>query len=522
MALPNYPNNPTLGQQFVVGTNTMQWDGEKWKVLAQADLNLRNDLVAGTAYIGNKLSADVAIAADIALGNFVTPDQFFTGDAENPNADYLTAFMAAVATGKRVLMQKEYGLSNQLNLVEGSKVSGMNRVSTGLRRLALGAAGAVLAFSANGVELSNFKVDAANLGGAPDARLNCVAVNGEAKRFNISQVDVYNGTGYGHVTFGSESNPQIEGVYNDCYVANCQVLFEQIGALDVTLYDCDGLGTEGRTLSIFHPYAGSKKVTYVNCHGRGFAGAGIEVIVTNGHPLGPFTFINSSINIVGTTSAIYSLVLGDTAAQVDMHFQGGSYKTTAGQSVTIGTAGKFKAVGTEFIGAGGFNCPTASPLNDIELGCCLIEAEANSATGGTYALITNGSNPRVIGGKIIAKNSLAGGAFAVLGAATISKETVLVPAPAQPPNIPYIAQSAGVTAFQIDASTTGFQNIGLPVNTVREKVVFKCSISNSTDAYLSGADNVSWAMTGPDAIRVRYVGNSVANLLLHYEIGILP
>lgn len=44
MALPNYPNNPSLNDTFVVGENTYQWDGEKWKALSNADASLRTQL----------------------------------------------------------------------------------------------------------------------------------------------------------------------------------------------------------------------------------------------------------------------------------------------------------------------------------------------------------------------------------------------------------------------------------------------------------------------------------------------
>ena len=46
MTAPNFPNNPTIGQQFVVGNNTFQWDGEKWKALSNADNSLRTQLAA--------------------------------------------------------------------------------------------------------------------------------------------------------------------------------------------------------------------------------------------------------------------------------------------------------------------------------------------------------------------------------------------------------------------------------------------------------------------------------------------
>lgn len=46
MVAPNYPNNPTLGQQYVVGNKTFEWDGEKWRALSNADASLRSQLKA--------------------------------------------------------------------------------------------------------------------------------------------------------------------------------------------------------------------------------------------------------------------------------------------------------------------------------------------------------------------------------------------------------------------------------------------------------------------------------------------
>lgn len=54
MALPDFPNNPTLNEQFTVGTNIYQWDGEKWKALSNADNSLRTQLadVESTVLVG--------------------------------------------------------------------------------------------------------------------------------------------------------------------------------------------------------------------------------------------------------------------------------------------------------------------------------------------------------------------------------------------------------------------------------------------------------------------------------------
>lgn len=44
MALPNYPNNPSVNDTFVNGGVTFQWDGEKWKALSNANNSLTAQL----------------------------------------------------------------------------------------------------------------------------------------------------------------------------------------------------------------------------------------------------------------------------------------------------------------------------------------------------------------------------------------------------------------------------------------------------------------------------------------------
>jgi hypothetical protein len=481
--------------------------------------------VGSQTLVGGMTAENVALAADISLGNFVTPEQFFTGDPNSPSADFTSAVNAAIGTGNRVLLSRIYRVSQQITVPSNRTISGMSRDSTGFFRSALGDVGAVVAIAGNNVTLTGFRVDANNVGSAPSNRVNAVSI-GAFQGFYIAQVDVYNATGYGHVTFGSEANPNVTGVYEDCYAENCQVLFEQIGALNVSLNNCEGLATAGRTLSIFHPYAGSKTVTYVNCHGRGVAGAGIEAVTTAGKSLGPFTFINCSIDIAGTTSAIYTgVVSGDPTANVNMSFFGGTYKTSQGQSVTLQTRGKFRAFGSRFEGYGGFNCPAiSSDLAATELSGCDIVAELNDATATVFAMITNGNNPKISGGSITAKNNLAGGAQAVLGGAIISRETRLIPAAASQ-QVNFVAESAGVVKMQTDSSTLGFAIINLPVNqNDPSKIVVSLSINNRGSAdYLPQADNISWKLSGGGtSITVRYVGNNPDNLWLCYRIGIMP
>lgn len=497
-------------------------DGSAW--VYRGDATVRAALADGSANIAGFTAAQVAEAADIAIGNFVTPEQFFTGDINNPDADWLSAVNAAQATGRRILLRRIYGLSAAVTITTAAPISGLSRKTTGFKRLpaTLSSDTTVLAFSKNDVTLSNFMVDGNNIGEGTGQRCNGLSITGSAKRFNITSVDAYDCTGYGHVTFGVEANPQIEGVYNDCYSENCGVLFEQIGALDVSLYSCNGLGVAGRTTDIFHPYAGSKRVRYFDCHGFGAAGGGITAITTNGHALGPFEFIGSSINIVGTTSAVVTGTASGAAAPVTMIFHGGSYKTSGGQSATLQTNGIFKAFGTEFDGPQGFNCPASTPDQAvIELHGCAVRASQDNATGQVNAIITNGCVPKLIGGSVSAFNTLAGGRVAVLGAAVISRETTLLPAAASQ-QVSFLAESAGVVPLQTDAATLGFQTINLPINSTRDKIVAAFSLSNNTDAYLAPF-SLNWSVAGGgNSIVVRISGVSPTNLNLHYRIGVLP
>jgi hypothetical protein len=487
------------------------------------DLEARLAGVSSAVSIAGVTAAQVAEAADIAIGNFVTPERYFTGDTENTNADWLSACVAALATGRRVLLSRIYGLSAQLNIPANGKVSGRSRNTTGFKRVGASAGGAVIAFNGNNVTLSCFRVDAMNIGSAPSNRLNAVSVNSPAKDFNIMQVDVFNATGYGHVTFGTEANADVSGRYYDCRSENCQVLFEQIGAADVTLISCIGVGTEGRTTDMFHPYAGSRRVTYIDCHASGVSSAGISATTTSGFGLGPFTFINSSIDIVGGGSAVVSSTVSGAQANTEIYFHGGRYKTSVGQSATISNRVIFKAFGTRFEGPGGFNCP-AVPANEviIELVGCQTIASLDSAGAQTNAIITNGSFPKIIGGSVEAYNNLAGGKVAVLGNALISRETDLIPTSTARP-FRFIAETAGTIALTVDGATTGFAVVNLPAVAARDKLVVTATISRSTDTYSSNFDTLTWSVTNSDSsITFRYAGNDTTNLRVHYTISVLP
>lgn len=108
MALPDFPNNPTLNEQFTVGTNIYQWDGEKWKALSNADNSLRSQLadVDSTVLVGGVEAKDLNINSQ-----HLTPEQFFQEGDIDDTASFLR-LSAALVDGSRVEFQKrEYVVS---------------------------------------------------------------------------------------------------------------------------------------------------------------------------------------------------------------------------------------------------------------------------------------------------------------------------------------------------------------------------------------------------------------------------
>ena len=226
----------------------------------------------------------------------ITPEHFGAGPSLDISDDGPTR--KALIHPLPCRLSRHYHLSSVVSPPDGKVIHGINKQSTGLIATSNfsipGAASSVLEVVSN-CNYSNFTVDANNANGGGSKRLNCCPVGPNVKNFHVSDVDVYNSTGYGHVTFGSESDPQVTGYYENCHGYNCQVPFEQIGALDVTLVKCTAEGVAGRTLELFHPYGGSKNVTYISCRAWGESGAGINILTTNGHPVGPIRFIDSSM-----------------------------------------------------------------------------------------------------------------------------------------------------------------------------------------------------------------------------------
>ena len=131
------------------------------------------------------------------------------------------------------------------------------------------------------VAIHNLTIDANKL--SPDGfRLHGCFMR-EVVGFEISGVDVHNATGYAHIAqgvLGSVDPPTSSGTYTDCYAYNSQVYFEQMACNGVTLTDCharDGDGDIGGE-GYFHPLAGSKNITYIDCTGYGYAYSGFNLL----------------------------------------------------------------------------------------------------------------------------------------------------------------------------------------------------------------------------------------------------
>jgi hypothetical protein len=451
----------------------------------------------------------------------VSPEIFGSGLTSSPSDD--TPTRAALLHALPCELSRVYQVTSAVVPPAGKVIRGLNKQLTGL----IAASGFSIPGLASSVlevvsdcRYENFRVDANNQNGGGGKRLNCCPVGPAAKNFHVSGVDVYNATGYGHVTFGSESDPEVTGYYENCHGYNCQVPFEQIGALDVTLVKCTAEGVAGRTLEIFHPYAGSKSVTYSSCRGWGVAGAGVNILTTNGHPVGPIRFINSSIDITGTTSAINVERVSGADTTVDLEIIGGSYRTTLGSPLNVTTAGNFKLLaGAKLIGGEAVNGAAFSTCK-MEFNGADIFNSKNSNTQQAIALVTNSAAVKIVGGTVSAVNSGTGGAQTILGIVQVSNETTLIPASTSS-RASYVASAAAVTALQADGDNS-LLTITLPASAPSaDKVILNCSIVSPTDVVLVD-HSISWAYIDSANIRVRVRGINSTSNKLSYFVGVLP
>lgn len=130
------------------------------------------------------------------------------------------------------------------------------------------------------VKIFDLSVDASKL--APDGfRLHGVFMR-EVVGFEIEGVDVYNATGYAQIAQGVLGGEGVtsSGTYTDCYTYNSQVHFEQMASNGITLTDCHARDGDGDIAAegYFHPLAGSKNITYIDCTGYGYGYSGFNLL----------------------------------------------------------------------------------------------------------------------------------------------------------------------------------------------------------------------------------------------------
>lgn len=439
--------------------------------------------------------------------HYVTFDELQSITAEV--TDCLAAYNYAKTLDAILLLQQVYALSDGITFDDDQIVVGLSRETTGF--CAIPPFGTLSTRSltdigGKNVQLYNFKSDCTDFGDASAGiRYNALSTSSNATGFSVKSVDVYNATGYGHVTFGDENDPQVTGYYEDCKAYNCQVLFEQIGALEVDLYSCKGFATAGRTIESFHPYAGSKKVTYTNCSVTGDGGAGINIVTTLGNDVGPIKFINCSVDIDSTVSAINLATASGAVATIDVEFIGGTYKSSGGASFVASSDIKIKAIGTKFIGPDSFNLPTiASYTADVTLTDCDVLALKDSSTATTNCIVSNGQKPKIIGGSVNAVNNL-GDATAILGDADTTSVT-LIPTIAGGGPLEVANESAGYKSVIADGPNGYFTiDTAFSMNDV-SKIIISIIEYSSTSTYQPTSYNMSWHWLDNQSVRVNLYG----------------
>ena len=126
MALPNFPNTPTIGQQFSVGSTTYECTvtgtRPQWRVLSQADKGLRQELGATSSTVpiggvpaGVLAGAVINVKAFGAVGN---------GIADDTAACQLAINAAITAGGGVVFFPTGHYLVSSLNVQHGLEIVG--------------------------------------------------------------------------------------------------------------------------------------------------------------------------------------------------------------------------------------------------------------------------------------------------------------------------------------------------------------------------------------------------------------
>jgi hypothetical protein len=156
------------------------------------------------------------------------------------------------------------------------------------------------------ITLSGFSIDAGHI--RPEGlRLHGCFMKDTAN-FSITEVDVYNSTGYAHFAAGSQGTPGIytSGSYEDCETFSSSIHFEQMFCDGITLTDCHASDGDGVIRGIYyHPVLGSKNISYIDCTAYG-TGVGVEMTADYILPLENISFINCDIEITSDSMALYA------------------------------------------------------------------------------------------------------------------------------------------------------------------------------------------------------------------------
>lgn len=449
---------------------------------------------------------------------YVTPEMF---GALGEGANEYTQVQAAVNTGKTVYLDKIYAIGKCIKTaVVGQRIFGKNRKTSGLIAKADVWVNApdngVIRIAHNNCYLHDFVADANNVGSAPSNRTNgCFIVGDNGTQligWTIERVDALNATGYAHVAFGVEANPLTSGYYSDCMAYNSQVLFEQLACDTIALDNCVGISTS-RTIECFHPYASVKNITYTNCKtypvsDNNSGGIGINIVSVNNYDLGTIKFINCDVYVAGTGSAV---AVNTANNKAKIQFIGGSYRSKLGASASFdGPLEVGVYAGAKFDGEGGFNCSTLADSKFTIDGSDIVATGSAGATWNINALITNSANVVVSGGSITATGG--GGQVAVLGAAKISAETRLIPAPASS-GVKILKQGHGRVAFTPDGNRA-FANIFVDFGDISK---FHLSLSVNNNAVQNTTANLlNWQVVETGFLRVWATGLD-ANSTLDYH-----
>jgi Ca2+-binding RTX toxin-like protein len=130
----------------------------------------------------------------------------------------------------------------------------------------------------------------------------------DTTNFSVSEVDVYNSTGYAHFAAGTQGVPGFytSGNYDDCETFSSSIHFEQMFCDGVTLTNCHASDGDGVLRGIyFHPVLGSKNISYIDCSAYG-TGVGVEMTADYILSLENISFIRCDIEITSDSMALFA------------------------------------------------------------------------------------------------------------------------------------------------------------------------------------------------------------------------